>query len=184
MIASLGALLAGLYFVSKKTPIDSKKLEHLENSNVTLQYEIKALHERLGGFETVLGSKEQELATIKEQATILKDQLDQEIERNRTILSSKKSSEIRTGLITESLSPFLMEGVSTRRMRFLGSPIDYVSFEEEEVVFIEVKSGNSHLSHNQKRIKRLIQNKKVRWMEFRIRGKNEDKKVKAKNNGN
>ena len=50
-------------------------------------------------------------------------------------------------------------------------PIDFIIFEEEQVVFLEVKSGNAFLTQRQKQIKELIQQKKVRWEEYRVNGK-------------
>ena len=37
-----------------------------------------------------------------------------------------------------------------------------------EVVFVEVKSGNAKLSEHEKRLKEVIDKKKVRWEEYRI----------------
>jgi len=53
---------------------------------------------------------------------------------------------------------------------FLGQPIDYVIFEEDKVVFLEVKSGQATLSQRQKQIKDLILAGKVTWEEYRIDG--------------
>ena len=76
------------------------------------------------------------------------------------------------GNAAEQLAPFL-EGFNhdPRYLRFLGSPIDYIAFDRDCVTFVEIKSGNSHLSHNQKNIKKLIKEGKVKWQEFRISGK-------------
>ena len=40
--------------------------------------------------------------------------------------------------------------------------------EINEVVFVEVKSGNSRLSSPEKSLKDTIDKKKVRWVEYRI----------------
>lgn len=95
------------------------------------------------------------------------------------LMSQKKSSEVRLGQISEQLAPFL-DGFSydTKNTKFLGQPIDLISFENDRVVFIEVKTGNSQLSQKQKHIKELIQNKQVFWEEFRLSGN----KVEPDNN--
>ncbi len=87
------------------------------------------------------------------------------------LLSQKKSSEVRLGHISEQIAPFL-KGFSydTRNTKFLGQPIDFISFEQDKVVFIEVKTGKSQLSKTQKRIKKLIETNQVFWEEFRIDG--------------
>lgn len=48
---------------------------------------------------------------------------------------------------------------------FLGQPIDLIYFNNDEVIFVEVKTGNSKLSSRQRHIKSLIKGKKIRWME-------------------
>ena len=91
------------------------------------------------------------------------------------ITSQKKSSEVRIGRIAETLAPMLdsfpvdihKEGSSTV---FLGQPVDFIHFDPDEgITFIEVKSGESELSASQKRLRRLIQGGKVRWIDFRVK---------------
>jgi predicted Holliday junction resolvase-like endonuclease len=92
------------------------------------------------------------------------------IEQNKKILSQKKSSEVITGQIAETLAPFLSDfKYDPQNAVFLGRPIDYLAFEENEIVFIEIKSGNAKLSKKQKNIKDLIKNNKVSWKEIRIK---------------
>lgn len=89
---------------------------------------------------------------------------------NKKILSAKKSSEVRLGNIVERMVPFLDNfNYEPSNAQFLGQPIDYVVFEDEEIVFIEVKSGNARLSSKQRRIKKLVENGKIRWEEIRIK---------------
>jgi len=85
------------------------------------------------------------------------------------LLSQKKSSEVRLGQISENLAPFLKDfKYDPKEAHFIGMPIDYIIFKEDEVVFLEVKSGQSRLSSKQSNIKRLIQEGKVGWDEMRI----------------
>jgi len=71
------------------------------------------------------------------------------------LLSQKKSSEVRLGQISENLAPFLKDfKYDPKRTHFLGNPIDYVIFEEDKVVFLEIKSGEAKLSQSQKKNKR------------------------------
>lgn len=87
------------------------------------------------------------------------------------LLSQKKSSEVRTGQIAEHFVPLLKEFKYDRKQaRFLASPIDFIIFEEDEVIFMEVKTGKSQLNKNQRRIRDQIKNKQVRWEVFRIKG--------------
>lgn len=91
------------------------------------------------------------------------------------ITSQKKSSEVRIGKIAETLAPMLdsfpvdihKEGASTV---FLGQPVDFIHFDPDQgITFIEVKSGESELSASQKRLRRLVQGGKVRWIDFRVK---------------
>ena len=52
---------------------------------------------------------------------------------------------------------------------FMGKPIDYVSFGDDEITFIEVKSGNAQLSSKQRHIRDLVKQKLVSWKEVRIK---------------
>ena len=85
------------------------------------------------------------------------------------LLSQKKSSEVRLGQISENLAPLLKNfKYNPKEAHFIGMPIDYIIFEEDKVVFLEVKSGGSRLSSKQSNIKRLIKEGKIFWDEMRI----------------
>lgn len=87
----------------------------------------------------------------------------------RKLLSQKKSSEVRLGQISENLAPFLKDfKYNPKEAHFIGMPIDYIIFEEDKIVFLEVKSGESRLSQKQTNIKRLIKEGKIEWDEMRI----------------
>jgi predicted Holliday junction resolvase-like endonuclease len=89
------------------------------------------------------------------------------------VLSQKKSSEVVTGHIAEQLAPFLDNfPYDPKQVKFLGQPIDYIHYGDDQITFIEVKSGKSRLSKKQKHIKQLIENNQVFWDEVRIHGKN------------
>lgn len=90
-------------------------------------------------------------------------------EKQKKDLSQRKSREVLFGQSAEKIAPFLDEfGFDPRDSQFLGQPIDYVVFDEEEVCFVEIKTGKARLTSKQRRIKKLIENKKVSWKELRI----------------
>lgn len=155
------------------------RIKLLEERNVALQYESQSLHEELGGREALLGTKEKQVSELERNAEHLGDLLQRESEKNRSILSQKKSSEIRTGHIAETLAPFflLLEGHDIKKLRHMGQPIDFIAFDPDGVTFIEIKSGKSTLSYNQRQIKQLIKDKKVFWKELRI---NKSAKTKSR----
>lgn len=88
----------------------------------------------------------------------------------KKLYSQKKQSEVRLGQIAEQIAPFLDHfPYNPKVAQFLGNPIDYVVFEEEEVIFVEVKSGNSRLTKKQRLIKENIENGRVKFKEVRIK---------------
>ncbi len=50
---------------------------------------------------------------------------------------------------------------------FLGVPIDGVIFGEDKIKFIEIKTGGAQLSPKQKKIKNMVENGQVEFMEVR-----------------
>ncbi len=86
-----------------------------------------------------------------------------------TLMNQKKSSEVRLGQIGEHIAPFLHDWPwESKDFRFLGNPIDGIQFNENEVIFVEIKTGKSQLSKNQRVIRDLIKEGKIRWAVFRI----------------
>ena len=88
------------------------------------------------------------------------------INRSRAVLS---------GQMLEQVAPFLPNfPCNPADVRFVGKPIDFVAFPGavdnkpiSEILFIEVKSGNSVLSEREKEIKNAVQKGKVRYVEYR-----------------
>jgi len=96
----------------------------------------------------------------------LPEQRKDAIQRSRAVLS---------GHFSEQLAPFLPEfNFKPTECKFIGKPIDFIVFngmdnkEIEEIVFVEVKSGNSKLTSSEKKVKEAIKKKKVRWEEYRV----------------
>jgi predicted Holliday junction resolvase-like endonuclease len=86
-----------------------------------------------------------------------------------------KSRAVLSGMFSEQLAPFLPDfNYNPTECRFIGKPIDFICFKGldgknvEEIVFVEVKSGNAKLSNSEKKLKEAIEKKKVRWEEYRI----------------
>lgn len=114
-----------------------------------------------------LQKKQSDLA-LKNQE--LENKLNEETVARKKVLSQKKSGEVRLGHIAETLAPFLDQfDFEPEECSFLGQPIDYISFGDDEITFIEVKSGNSQLSKKQRHIRDLVKAKLVSWKEVRIK---------------
>ena len=89
---------------------------------------------------------------------------------NRKLKKDKRSGEVKRGFMTEQWLPLVDPYPwDPQNFRFLGSPIDGIQFEEDEIVLVEVKSGKSQLSLKQKHIRDLVNNGKVRFREVRVR---------------
>lgn len=87
----------------------------------------------------------------------------------KKILSQKKSSEVRLGKIGENMAPFFMGWpYDANKFRFLGNPVDGIQFEEDEVIFVEIKTGKARLTASQKSVKQLVKEGKVRFATFRV----------------
>ena len=87
----------------------------------------------------------------------------------------ERSARTLSGKTLEKLIPFLERfPYNSHDMRWLGDPIDFVVFDgyseksPKQIIFCEVKSGGSNLSKTQNQIKELVENKKIKWFEFRI----------------
>ncbi len=71
------------------------------------------------------------------------------------------------GKITEQFAPFMESyPFNWKKFRFIGSPIDGVQFADDAIYFIEFKSAGGRLSEEQKRIKKMVEEKKVGWYVF------------------
>ena len=157
------------YESNSSTNVDSLQSENefLKNQLLKLQ-EAFTNEQQLISFQRTEFLKKEEL--LYNQLKDLEEKLSIETDNRKKVLSQKKSSEVRLGQIAETLAPFLDQfDFDPENCNFLGKPIDYISFGEEEITFIEVKSGNSQLNQNQRRVRDLVKDKKVSWKEIRIK---------------
>lgn len=182
-------LSVGFYLKFKKT---FKYLKDIENDNFLIQARFKDLEKNLElkenqhrlSMESLKESFEHERKSIEEKkveiqtkekdfqiaVAKLTEDLEEQKELKSKVTSQKKSSEVRLGHIAETLAPFLDQfEFEPEECCFLGKPIDYVSFGEEEITFIEVKSGQSQLSTKQRKIRDQVKAGKVSWKEVRIK---------------
>lgn len=87
----------------------------------------------------------------------------------------KQSRAVLSGQFSEQIAPYLPDfPYKPTEARFIGKPIDFIVFKGmdekkiEEVVFVEVKTGQSQLSSVEKSLKETIQNKKIAWSQYRV----------------
>jgi len=176
-------------YLLKKKKLNAESLSH-ENSHLKIQLtqkqneflsREKSLNQTIQNLQFSF-NKEQDL--IKERKleldlrekdllknlSSLEEKLQQETETRKKVVSQKKSGEVRLGHIAETLAPFLDQfDFDPEHCTFLGKPIDYISFGDDEITFIEVKSGNSQLNKKQRFIRDQVKAKLVSWKEVRIK---------------
>ena len=81
----------------------------------------------------------------------------------------KRSQAVKYGQLTEQFIPFIESfPYDPQQFRFLGNPIDGVLFDESSIIFCEFKTASSQLNQKQKKIKQLVENKRIKWLEFRV----------------
>ena len=86
------------------------------------------------------------------------------VQRSRSVLS---------GMFAEQLAPYLPNFPFSPTEAKL-APIDFLVFKGmdaqsiEEVISVEVKSGSARLNHDEHSLKDAIENKRVRWQEYRV----------------
>ena len=89
----------------------------------------------------------------------------------------QRSRAVSFGKTIEHYVPF-MENFpgNPKDVQFFGKPIDYIAFSNRgskkkcAIHFIEVKSGNANLSHDQEGIRAAIKNNRVYWHEVNVDG--------------
>lgn len=88
----------------------------------------------------------------------------------------KRSRAVIGGQFTEQVAPFLPNfPCNPGDVKFIGKPVDFIAFpgsaegkDIEEILLIEVKTGESRLSEREKQIKEAVENGKVKYVVYRI----------------
>lgn len=88
----------------------------------------------------------------------------------------KRSRAVLGGQAGEQLAPFLPHfPCNPADARFIGKPVDFIAFPGategkalEEILLIEVKSGDSQLSTRERQIRDAVKDGRVRYIQYRI----------------
>ena len=87
----------------------------------------------------------------------------------RKLKFEKKSMSVIHGHNIEELIPFSKNfPYDYRNFKFIGMPVDGIAFNEDKIVFVEIKTGKSRLNNRQEKIKSLVENKEVYWKEIKV----------------
>lgn len=87
----------------------------------------------------------------------------------------KRSRAVLNGQLSEQFAAFFPDfPADPTEIRFVGKPVDFVAFQGlstgtvDEVLFVEVKTGNSALSKVERSLRDAVEKKNVRYAEYRI----------------
>ena len=87
----------------------------------------------------------------------------------------KQSRSVLAGQFSEQIAPYLPDfPYKPTEARFIGKPVDFIIFKGmdqkriDEVVFVEVKSGQNKLNGVQRALKETVQHKKISWHEYKV----------------
>ena len=87
----------------------------------------------------------------------------------KTTKFSKISLSTKYGKMTEQFMPFLKNyPYNPNDFRFIGTPIDGIQFNEDEIILVEFKTSTSSLSYKQKSIKEIVKSGKIKFEEYKI----------------
>lgn len=165
LVLSIVLIVCLLFYIVKMSSVIELKTEEAQNN-----YSI--------WFQTNL-----ELQSLKHQYTKDIDQARKD--------SVKKSRATINGQISEHLAPFLSDKYNPKDYRFLGTPIDYLICSGatnildnkqdhiDEIILLEIKTGNANLTKTQRRIRDAILEGKVSFAIYNP----ETKELKEYKNG-
>jgi predicted Holliday junction resolvase-like endonuclease len=104
------------------------------------------------------------LDVFKDEYELISDELKQVQEKNSTLISQRQSSHVRLGKVAENFYPLLSDfPYNSEKCTSILAPIDLIYWGEDDIVFVEIKSGKSQLSSKQRNIRNLVNEKKVRF---------------------
>src|SRR3989338_4886957 len=77
---------------------------------------------------------------------------------------AKQSQSVRYGKMSEQFMPFLKDyPYDPQQFRFLGTPVDGLQFNDDEIVFLGFKAASGRASEKQRSIRALGEQKAVRF---------------------
>ena len=79
------------------------------------------------------------------------------------------------GRVFGRVAPYLPDfGYNPKDVRFVGDPVDFVVFDGLKegsvrgVMFVEVKTGGGTLNGNERKVRRAVDERRVKWALYRI----------------
>lgn len=176
IIGALLGLFLFLGFLYKQNTNSKAQLDELLRMNIDLEHQLSLARAQaesaskaeaeLNGYrqatQGMVSSSEYEMK--KAEVVVLKAVLDKTKEELDTLKGKQISERVRLGQVSENVLPFLSTfPYDPKRVRGLFQPIDLLVFNDDEIVFVEVKTGDAKLTEKQRNIKRIIEEGRVRF---------------------
>lgn len=159
-----------------------------KDSTITqLEFVKEALNQRLFTEEVKVEEKQEIIGQLGQNILFIENALsetaqivvDLESKLAETQAEEKKqkgraqSAHTTKGQILEKWCPFIDHPQiephwKPKDWSFMGNPIDYIVWDENGIVFLDVKSGKSQLTKKQRMIRDLIRAGNVEWREIRL----------------
>lgn len=93
-------------------------------------------------------------------------------QKSKEVASRIQGASVGRGLMAEQFAPFTETfkklGWNIQEFKFLGRPVDGIQFEDDKIIIVEFKTGDSAMSQKQRNIKRLVEDGKVTFEEIRF----------------
>jgi predicted Holliday junction resolvase-like endonuclease len=165
----LGGIIIGAFLISVFYAIYLSNVKGIAPEN-DFKEDLAKANQKIGDYENRIINN---VTTIHN----LEVELDEMKEKFKDLQHQKISADVKMGQKSENLLPFLSSfPYKDDEIRGLFNPIDLIVFREDEVVFVEVKSGQSQLSEKQRQIRDNIKAGRVRFETHRM----DEKGVKIK----
>jgi predicted Holliday junction resolvase-like endonuclease len=88
--------------------------------------------------------------------------------------TARRQRAVVGGQVSEQLAPYFPDfPLNPSEARFIGKPVDFIVFpgmddkKIEKVVFVEVKTGSSRLSAQERHLRDAIEDGRVEWLVYR-----------------
>lgn len=97
--------------------------------------------------------------------------------KQKGVSSLRTQRSVLGGKFSEHMAPYLPgfpNDLKPSEAKFLGDPTDFIIFKGldekniSEVVFVEVKTGKARLNNNESSLKKVIEEKKVRYITYTV----------------
>lgn len=158
----LKRIFAGKPDVRTSSDTQASYKAELEELRATYHFTVNQFHSQIATLTEFYQKADRDRCELATKLSEVESKLSQKI-------SGERSEQVRMGLLSENLAPLLKDfPYNSKGLRGLFNPIDFIHFGEDQITFVEVKTGDSVLSEKQRNIKKLIESGKVKFEIHRL----------------